>query len=83
MVLVIETWGNASGVSYDGMKPKHMVVVSLQTGKVVDGNLKPSSDTETHLVLYRAFPGQARTSSIFILVRLRPRRLAPAAPGAG
>jgi L-ribulose-5-phosphate 4-epimerase len=34
-----------------------MVVVSLQTGKVVEGRLKPSSDTATHLVLYRAFPG--------------------------
>ena len=67
--LVIETWGNASGidrergllaikpsgVSYDGMKPRHMVVVSLSDGKVVEGNLKPSSDTPTHLVLYRAF----------------------------
>jgi L-ribulose-5-phosphate 4-epimerase len=69
--LVIETWGNASGVdrarglmvikpsgvSYDGMMPKHMVVVSLADGKVVGGNLKPSSDTATHLVLYRAFAG--------------------------
>lgn len=69
--LVIETWGNASaidrerglvvikpsGVSYDGMMPKHMVVVSLDDGKVVEGNLKPSSDTPTHLMLYRAFQG--------------------------
>jgi len=69
--LVIQTWGNASGidrrrglvvikpsgVSYDGMMPKHMVVVSLESGKVVEGRLKPSSDTATHLVLYRAFPG--------------------------
>ena len=69
--LVIQTWGNASGldrrrglvvikpsgVPYDGMMPKHMVVVSLQSGKVVEGRLKPSSDTATHLVLYRAFPG--------------------------
>ena len=68
--LVIETWGNASGVDrarglvvikpsgvpYDGMKPEQMVVVSLADGKVVEGNLKPSSDTPTHLVLYRAFP---------------------------
>jgi L-ribulose-5-phosphate 4-epimerase len=68
---VIQTWGNASGIDrqrglvvikpsgvpYDGMMPKHMVVVSLQTGKVVEGRLKPSSDTATHLVLYRAFPG--------------------------
>lgn len=69
--LVIETWGNASGidrerglvvikpsgVSYDGLKPKHMVVISLTTGKVVGGRLKPSSDTPTHLALYRAFKG--------------------------
>ena len=69
--LVIQTWGNASGidrerglvvikpsgVSYNGMRPQHMIVVSLKTGKVVEGNLKPSSDTPTHLVLYRAFHG--------------------------
>jgi L-ribulose-5-phosphate 4-epimerase len=69
--LVIQTWGNVSGIDrqrglvvikpsgvpYDGMLPKHMVVVSLETGKVVEGRLKPSSDTPTHLVLYRAFPG--------------------------
>jgi L-ribulose-5-phosphate 4-epimerase len=69
--LVIQTWGNASGVDrasglmvikpsgvpYDGMKPEHMVVVSLEDGKVVEGNLKPSSDTPTHLVLYRKFEG--------------------------
>lgn len=69
--LVIQTWGNVSGidrdkglvvikpsgVSYDGMKPGHMVVVSLEDGRVVDGKLKPSSDTPTHLVLYRAFKG--------------------------
>lgn len=69
--LVIQTWGNASGVdrerglmvikpsgvSYDVMKPEHMVVVSLADGKVVEGKLKPSSDTDTHLILYRAFKG--------------------------
>src|ERR1039457_731176 len=67
--LVIQTWGNASGidrerglvvikpsgVAYAGMKPEHMVVVSLETGQVVEGRLRPSSDTATHLVLYRAF----------------------------
>lgn len=37
------------------MKPEHMVVVSLESGKVVEGTLRPSSDTATHLVLYRAF----------------------------
>ena len=69
--LVIQTWGNASsvdraqglmvikpsGVPYAEMKPEHMVVVSLADGKVVEGKLKPSSDTPTHLVLYRAFAG--------------------------
>jgi L-ribulose-5-phosphate 4-epimerase len=69
--LVIQTWGNASavdrasglmvikpsGVPYSGMKPEHMVVVSLAGGEVVEGKLKPSSDTPTHLVLYRAFAG--------------------------
>lgn len=69
--LVIQTWGNASGIDrrrglvvikpsgvpYAGMRPQQMVVVSLQSGKVVEGRLKPSSDTNTHLVLYRAFPG--------------------------
>ena len=68
--LVIFTWGNVSGidrekglvvikpsgVSYDNMKPEDMVVVNLKTGERVEGNLKPSSDTPTHLALYRAFP---------------------------
>src|SRR5689334_134194 len=67
--LVVETWGNASaidrerglvvikpsGVPYQGMRPDHMVLVALDTGKVVAGKLNPSSDTATHLVLYRAF----------------------------
>ena len=67
--LVIFTWGNVSaidrqsglvvikpsGVSYDNMKPSDMVVVDLD-GKVVEGDLDPSSDTPTHLVLYKAFP---------------------------
>ena len=44
-----------SGVSYDGMTVEDMVVVDLQ-GKVVEGKWKPSSDTPTHLALYRAFP---------------------------
>ncbi len=69
--LVIQTWGNASGidrekglvvikpsgVAYSELKPKHMVVVALDSGKVVEGDLNPSSDTATHLVLYRAFDG--------------------------
>ena len=39
------------------MKPEHQVVVSLETGKIVEGGLRPSSDADTHLVLYRAFLG--------------------------
>ena len=68
--LVIFTWGNVSaidrekglvvikpsGVSYDTMKASDMVVVDLHSGKVVEGDLNPSSYTPTHLVLYRAFP---------------------------
>ena len=67
--LITFTWGNVSGidresglvvikpsgVSYDGMTVEDMVVVDLQ-GKVVEGKWKPSSDTPTHLALYRAFP---------------------------
>jgi L-ribulose-5-phosphate 4-epimerase len=67
--LVTFTWGNVSGidrekglmvikpsgVSYEGMKAEDMVVVELETAKVVEGNLKPSSDTPTHVELYKAF----------------------------
>ena len=67
--LVILTWGNVSarddetglvvikpsGVSYESMKPSDMVVVSLD-GKVVEGELNPSSDTLTHLEIYKAHP---------------------------
>jgi len=68
--VVTYTWGNVSeidrntglvvikpsGVAYDGMKPEDMVVVDLESGKVVEGSYRPSSDTPTHLELYRAFP---------------------------
>lgn len=67
--LVTFTWGNVSGVDresgmfvikpsgveYDGMTADDMVVVSLETGEKVEGKYKPSSDTPTHLELYRAF----------------------------
>ena len=67
--LVTFTWGNVSGIDresglvvikpsgvpYDGMTPEDMVVVDLD-GKRVEGKWKPSSDTPTHVVLYRAFP---------------------------
>jgi len=45
-----------SGVPYDELSPAHMVPVSLVTGEVEDSDLRPSSDTPTHLELYRAFP---------------------------
>jgi L-ribulose-5-phosphate 4-epimerase len=45
-----------SGVAYEALRPKDLVVVDLE-GTVVEGALRPSSDTRTHLVLYRAFPG--------------------------
>ena len=67
--LVTFTWGNVSGidrekglvvikpsgVEYDGMTPEDMVVVDLD-GNRVEGKWKPSSDTATHVVLYKAFP---------------------------
>jgi L-ribulose-5-phosphate 4-epimerase len=62
------------------MKPKHMVVVSLATGKVVAGNLKPSSDTDTHLILYRAFPkigGVVHTHSLYATAWAQARRGLP------
>jgi L-ribulose-5-phosphate 4-epimerase len=68
--LVMGTFGNVSGVDraaglmaikpsgvpYDELKVEHIVPVSLSTGKVVGSELRPSSDTPTHLELYRAFP---------------------------
>ena len=79
--LVIFTWGNVSGidrenglvaikpsgVSYESMSADDMVVVDLD-GKVVEGSLKPSSDTPTHIELYKAFPeigGIAHTHSTY------------------
>ncbi len=67
--LVTLTWGNVSGRSADGelvaikpsgvpytqMRTEHMVVLTLD-GEVVEGDLRPSTDTPTHLELYRAFP---------------------------
>lgn len=93
--LVIQTWGNVSGIDrarglvvikpsgvpYDGMAPQDMVVVSLKTGRVVAGRLKPSSDTPTHLVLYRAFPGiggVVHTHSLYATAWAQARRGIPA-----
>lgn len=80
--LITLTWGNASaidretglivikpsGVSYETMKSEEMVVVRLSDGSVVEGDYNPSSDTPTHLVLYRSFPnigGVIHTHSTF------------------
>lgn len=68
--LVALTWGNVSGIDrernlvvikpsgvpYADLRVEHLVVVALDSGAVVEGALRPSSDTPTHLVLYRAFP---------------------------
>ena len=68
--LVTFTWGNVSGinreqglvvikpsgVAYEDLTAEHLVVVELETGKTVSGTLSPSSDTATHLTLYKAFP---------------------------
>ncbi|MBX3434827.1 MAG: L-ribulose-5-phosphate 4-epimerase AraD [Pirellulales bacterium] len=69
--LVTLTWGNVSGLSDDGlyfaikpsgvpyaeMEPEQMVVVAVSTGEIVDGELRPSSDTPTHRLLYEKFRG--------------------------
>src|SRR5208282_5026960 len=89
--LVIDTWGNASGIDrargwvvikpsgvrYRGLRPAQMVVVALETGKVLEGKLKPSSDTATHLALYRAFHGiggVAHTHSLHATAWAQARR---------
>jgi L-ribulose-5-phosphate 4-epimerase len=67
--IVIYTWGNVSGISedrkymvikpsgvdYDGMTWEDMVVVDIETGERIEGKWKPSSDTDTHLELYRRY----------------------------
>ena len=69
--IVLYTWGNVSGidrvsglvvikpsgVDYSKMDPEDMVVGVLESGRVVEGRLNPSSDTATHLELYKAFSG--------------------------
>ncbi len=79
--VVVYTWGNVSGidrekglvvikpsgVDYANMNPEDMVVVDLKTGETVEGKWRPSSDTPTHLELYRSFPdigGITHTHSI-------------------
>jgi L-ribulose-5-phosphate 4-epimerase len=79
--LVLYTFGNASGidrqqglvaikpsgVEYDELRPEHMVITDLN-GKIVEGTLRPSSDLDTHILLYREFPeigGVVHTHSEF------------------
>ena len=93
--LVTFTWGNVSavdrhhglvvikpgGVEYDAMQPADMVVVDLSSGEVVEGHYKPSSDTPTHLALYRAFPtigGVVHTHSRWATVFAQAKRGIPA-----
>jgi len=93
--LVIRTFGNVSGIDrarglvvikpsgvpYDEMKAEHMTVVSLETGEVVEGEYRPSSDTPTHLVLYRAFKnigGITHTHSLGATAWAQAKRAIPA-----
>ncbi len=93
--LVVSTFGNvsgidrkqgvvvikASGVSYDGLGPDHMVAVNLEDGEVMGSDLRPSSDTPTHLVLYRAFSeigGVAHTHSPWATAWAQARKGIPA-----
>jgi L-ribulose-5-phosphate 4-epimerase len=92
--LVLFTWGNVSGidrktnlivikpsgVAYDDLKPENMVVVDFDCN-VVEGNLKPSSDTLTHIELYKAFPeigGIVHTHSTYAVAWAQAMRSIPA-----
>ena len=92
--LVLFTWGNVSaidrktgyvvikpsGVEYDGMKAEDMVVVDL-SGKVIEGKYRPSSDTPTHLELYKAHPeigGIVHTHSTYATAFAQAERSIPA-----
>jgi L-ribulose-5-phosphate 4-epimerase len=91
--LVLYTFGNASGilreeglvvikpsgVPYDRLKPEHLVVTDLE-GKIVEGDLRPSSDLPTHLVLYKAFAeigGVVHTHSEYATAWAQARREIP------
>jgi L-ribulose-5-phosphate 4-epimerase len=91
--LVLYTFGNASGIArneglvvikpsgvpYEKMKPEHLVVTDL-SGKVVEGNLRPSSDLPTHVALYDAFPqigGVVHTHSEYATAWAQARREIP------
>lgn len=92
--LVIHTWGNVSGIDrennlvvikpsgigYDSMRVDDMVVVDID-GEIVEGNLNPSSDTPTHLELYRNFPcagGIVHTHSTYATAWAQAGRSIPA-----
>jgi L-ribulose-5-phosphate 4-epimerase len=92
--LVVLTFGNASaadrgagvmaikpsGIPYDELEPGSMVVVDLESGEVREGSGRPSSDTPTHLVLYRAFEaigGIVHTHSPFATAWAQARREIP------
>ena len=89
--LIFRTFGNVSGIDrnagvmvikpsgvpYDQLSPKHMVKVGLETGQVIDSDLRPSSDTPVHLGLYRAFGsigGIAHTHSTHATAWAQARR---------
>jgi len=88
------TWGNVSGidiseglvvikpsgVAYDALQPEDMVVVRLSDGTPVEGKYKPSTDTETHLELYRSFKGiggVAHTHSLYATAFAQARLTIP------
>jgi len=91
--LVLYTFGNASGISrdqgmvvikpsgveYEQMKPEDLVITDLE-GKIVEGELRPSSDLATHLVLYKTFPkigGVTHTHSEYATAWAQARRPIP------
>jgi L-ribulose-5-phosphate 4-epimerase len=91
--LVLYTFGNASGIArdeglvvikpsgipYEELKPEHLVVTNLE-GKIVEGQLKPSSDLPTHLVLYQRFTeigGVAHTHSEYATAWAQARQSIP------
>lgn len=93
--LVAFTWGNVSaidrasgvmvikpsGVTYDAMRAEDMVCVDLASGRTIEGGLRPSSDTPTHLALYRAFPaigGIVHTHSRWATIFAQAGRAIPA-----
>ncbi|MCD6304385.1 MAG: L-ribulose-5-phosphate 4-epimerase AraD [Planctomycetes bacterium] len=92
--LVVQTWGNVSaldragghvvikpsGVPYEELTPSSMVVLSLETGRVVEGELRPSSDSPAHLVLYRSLDGLGgivHTHSLYATAWAQAQRAIP------